>query len=118
MSCPPNTTRIIPSGGRLKCLFSPVTIPRSRMNDPRTYTPPGLALSSKSLRTREQPISFLIAEALRNPRLINLAAGLVDPLTLPVEECAAITQRVLGDVARGRSALQYDTTLGLAELRK
>jgi 2-aminoadipate transaminase len=88
------------------------------MNDPQTYTPPGLALSSKSLRTKEQPISFLIAEALRNPRLINLAAGLVDPLTLPVEECAAITQRVLSDVARGRSALQYDTTLGLAELRK
>lgn len=88
------------------------------MNDPQPYTLPGLALSSKSLRTKEQPISFLIAEALRNPRLINLAAGLVDPLTLPVEECDAITRRIFTDVVRGRSALQYDTTLGLADLRK
>src|SRR3954447_1650862 len=77
-----------------------------------------LSLSTKAKRTHEQPISFLIAEALRNPRLINLAAGLVDPLTLPVEECAEITRRILSDVPRGRSALQYDTTLGLADLRK
>src|SRR3954471_11407863 len=89
-----------------------------RMNDPQATTLTGLALSAKSLRTKEQPISFLIAEALRNPRLINLAAGLVDPLTLPVEECAAITRRILSDTARGRAALQYDTTLGLADLRK
>jgi 2-aminoadipate transaminase len=87
------------------------------MSDSEPYTLPGLALSSKSLRTKEQPISFLIAEALRNPRLINLAAGLVDPLTLPVEECDAIARRLFADVARGRSALQYDTTLGLTELR-
>src|SRR5687767_12673530 len=89
------------------------------MNESKTtYTLPGLALSAKAARTREQPISFLIAEALRNPKLINLAAGLVDPLTLPVEECDAITRRIFADVARGRSALQYDTTLGLADLRK
>jgi 2-aminoadipate transaminase len=88
------------------------------MNDPQQTTLPGLALSSKSLRTKEQPISFLIAEALRNPRLINLAAGLVDPLTLPVEECDAITRRIFADTGRGRCALQYDTTLGLADLRR
>ena len=34
-----------------------------------------LSLSAKARRTREQPISFLINEALRNPKLINLAAG-------------------------------------------
>jgi 2-aminoadipate transaminase len=88
------------------------------MHDPQTDTLPGLALSSKSVRTREQPISFLIAEALRNPGLINLAAGLVDPLTLPVEECDAITRRLFADPARGRAALQYDTTVGLAPLRQ
>lgn len=88
------------------------------MNNPQPHTVPSLALSSKSLRTKEQPISFLIAEALRNPRLINLAAGLVDPLTLPVEACDAITRRLFSDVARGRAALQYDTTLGLLDLRK
>jgi 2-aminoadipate transaminase len=77
-----------------------------------------LPLSSKARRTKEQPISFLITAALRNPRLINLAAGLVDPLTLPVEECDAITRRLFSDTSRGRATLQYDTTLGLAELRR
>jgi 2-aminoadipate transaminase len=77
-----------------------------------------LPLSSKARRTPEQPISFLINEVVRNPRLINLAAGLVDPLTLPVRECEAIAKRIFSDTARGRCALQYDTTLGLAELRQ
>lgn len=79
---------------------------------------PGLALSAKALRTKEQPISYLIATALRTPGLINLAAGLVDPLTLPVKECETITHRIFSDKARGRVALQYDTTHGLAELRR
>src|SRR5258707_7877304 len=77
-----------------------------------------LALSSKARRTKEAPISYLIATALRNPGLINLAAGLVDPLTLPVEACAKITQRLFADTTRGRAALQYDTTLGLSDLRR
>jgi 2-aminoadipate transaminase len=77
-----------------------------------------LSLSAKARRTHEQPISYLIATALRNPRLINLAAGLVDPLTLPVEECAAITHKLFSDGAAARAALQYDTTLGLADLRR
>lgn len=77
-----------------------------------------LPLSAKALRTREQPISYLIGEAMRNPNLINLAAGLVDPLTLPVKECDAITRRIFADAARGRRAIQYDTTLGLSELRQ
>jgi 2-aminoadipate transaminase len=77
-----------------------------------------LSLSAKALRTKEQPISYLIATALRNPGLINLAAGLVDPLTLPVQECESITHRIFSDKTRGRAALQYDTTQGLAELRR
>jgi 2-aminoadipate transaminase len=77
-----------------------------------------LPLSAKAARTREQPISYLIATALRNPKLINLAAGLVDPLTLPVAECESISQRIFSSTARGRAALQYDTTQGLAELRR
>ena len=77
-----------------------------------------LSLSAKAQRTREQPISFLISEAVRNPQLINLAAGLVDPLTLPVTECDAIARRIFADAGRGRCALQYDTTLGLSELRQ
>ena len=77
-----------------------------------------LPLSAKAMRTREQPISYLVAMAMRSPELINLAAGLVDPLTLPVEECRSITQRLFSDKAIGRVALQYDTTQGLAELRR
>lgn len=88
------------------------------MSDGHFTNSSGLSFSSKTLRTREQPISYLIATALRNPSLINLAAGLVDPLTLPVEECERITHRIFSDLARGRATLQYDTTLGLSELRR
>jgi 2-aminoadipate transaminase len=42
----------------------------------------------------------------------------VDPLTLPVEPTARIAHAILSDPARGRAALQYDTTLGLAGLRR
>jgi 2-aminoadipate transaminase len=80
-------------------------------------TSPPLALSAKAKRTKEAPISALIAAAVANPDLISLAAGLVDPLTLPVEECAQITQRLFSDRPRAQSVLQYDTTLGLEPLR-
>jgi 2-aminoadipate transaminase len=80
--------------------------------------PLALPLSSKAMRTKEAPISYLIAMALRNPGVINLAAGLVDPSTLPVEACGRIAAKIFGDPVRGRAALQYDTTLGLADLRR
>jgi len=79
---------------------------------------PGLGLSSKARRTGEQPISFLMAAAVGNPDLINLAAGLVDPQTLPVEATADLARRIFADPARARAALQYDTTHGLAGLRQ
>jgi 2-aminoadipate transaminase len=78
--------------------------------------PPGW--SAKAKRTREQPISFLIAEAMRDPSLVNFAAGLVDPWSLPVEDVNRISQKILSDTNHGRRALQYDTTLGLADLRR
>lgn len=56
--------------------------------------------------------------ALDDPGLINFAAGFVDPLSLPVEECLEIARRLLSDAARGRAALQYDTTIGLKALRE
>jgi 2-aminoadipate transaminase len=79
---------------------------------------PELGLSAKAKRTGEQPISFLMAAVVANPRLINLAAGLVDPLTLPVEAVEEISRKILADPGRARAALQYDTTQGLAELRR
>lgn len=75
-----------------------------------------LPLSAKARRTTEPPISYLIAAAVDNPRLISFAAGLVDPETLPAKQCAAIAARVLAD--NGQVALQYDTTRGLAALRR
>ncbi|MBA2706485.1 MAG: PLP-dependent aminotransferase family protein, partial [Gemmatimonadaceae bacterium] len=77
-----------------------------------------LSFSHKARRTQEQPINALIAAALANPRLINLAAGLVDFETLPVTEVKQATDAILSDVRRGRAALQYETTQGLAELRQ
>src|SRR5437667_5460323 len=76
-----------------------------------------LSLSAKARRTHDSPISSLMASALANPELISFAAGFVDPLTLPLKESAAISQRIFGDPQKGRSALQYDTTLGLKPLR-
>lgn len=67
---------------------------------------------------QESPISALIAAAVANPDLISFAAGLVDPLTLPVDECAAITQRILANRPWAQVALQYGTTQGLRPLRE
>jgi 2-aminoadipate transaminase len=77
-----------------------------------------LGLSAKARRTGEQPISFLMAAVLADPNLINLAAGLVDPLTLPVGPTRQIVKTIFSDDRRARAALQYDTTLGLASLRR
>jgi len=88
------------------------------MHAPNSVKSLPLGLSSRAARTQEAPISFLIATALRNPGLINLAAGLVDPSTLPVEAVREVAQRVLSDSKRAREALQYDTTIGLTGLRQ
>jgi 2-aminoadipate transaminase len=81
-------------------------------------TAPTIALSAKAGRTQEAPISALIAAAVANPDLISFAAGLVDPQTLPVDECLAITQKLFSDRKLGQVTLQYDTTRGLAPLRR
>jgi len=86
-----------------------------RANEPN---PLPVNLSQKAKRTQEAPISALIAAAVADPNLISFAAGLVDPLTLPVDECAAITQKIFADRPRAQTALQYDTTLGLRPLRQ
>ena len=76
------------------------------------------AFSQRTLRSSVQPISYLMAEALSNPGLISLAAGLVDYETLPGGEAAELAARVLGDQKGARIALQYGTTDGLKALRK
>ncbi len=79
---------------------------------------PGFGFSDKALRTQEQPISFLLAAAVSNPKLISLAAGLIDYDSLPLEAIDATAGEILRDVKAGRAALQYGTTPGLRELRE
>src|SRR5439155_4966017 len=92
------------------------------MQSKRSHSPQSshlpLAFSSKARRTREQPINALIAAAMADPSLVNFAAGLVDSHTLPTESCAEIAKTILADTVRGRAAMQYETTLGFAELRR
>lgn len=106
-----------PMGGSMDCLrawFPEIDFMDSSRSE-NTLSP---AFSAKAQRTHASPISSLIAAAIANPNLINFAAGLVDPLTLPIEECLSITRKILSDRPRAQLALQYDTTLGLAPLRQ
>lgn len=81
-------------------------------------TAAGFALSSRARRATSQPISYLMAQAVDNPHLISLAAGLVDNDTLPCAEARELLEAILADPRRGRAALQYGTTHGLLELRE
>lgn len=65
-----------------------------------------------------QAISFLMHQAVENPHVISLAAGLVDPSSLPVEEIREVIRDILSDRDFGRQALQYGTTQGSERLRE
>lgn len=85
------------------------------------YHPPmskSFHLSQKAARTNEQPITYLMAQAVSNPNMISLAAGLVDYESLPVPESEKLLGQMLRDPALARIALQYGTTHGLTELRQ
>ncbi|GBD34968.1 2-aminoadipate transaminase [bacterium HR36] len=79
---------------------------------------PAFGLSQLSLRTCDPPISYFMQQAVENPNLISLAAGLVDMETLPAVETRAHLQAILADSNSAQIALQYGTTQGLAELRQ
>jgi 2-aminoadipate transaminase len=79
---------------------------------------PEFGFSVKAKRTAPQPINYLISTALREEKLISLAAGLVDQETLPAEETARLSGELLCDEVAGKGALQYGATEGLAELRE
>lgn len=81
-------------------------------------TQPDNLLSAKALRTREPPISYLMAVALERPDLVSLAAGFVDNETLPVEAFRQTAEEIFADPEAARAALQYGTTLGYPPLRQ
>jgi len=79
---------------------------------------PTFGFSQCAGRSRQQPISYLLTQALQNPALISLAAGLVDYETLPGKEAAQLLEQILRDDSHSKIALQYGTTEGLKALRK
>ena len=59
----------------------------------------------------------MMQQAVENPDVISLAAGLVDSESLPVEPTRRAVETLLGDPRRGQAALQYGTTAGSERLR-
>jgi 2-aminoadipate transaminase len=79
---------------------------------------PEIRLSRRWHWAKDQAIGFLMQQAVENPDVISLAAGLVDPSTLPVDESREALKLILGNPERGRMALQYGTTQGSERLRE
>jgi 2-aminoadipate transaminase len=75
-------------------------------------------LSARALQTADQPISYFMQQAVENPHLISLAAGLVDCESLPADEVRAALDDLLTRPAAARAALQYGTTQGYGPLRE
>src|SRR5262249_10148243 len=75
-------------------------------------------LSQRALQTGEPPISYFMEQAVQNPNLISLAAGLVEAESLPADEVRAVVNAILGDPCAARAALQYGTTQGHLPLRE
>ncbi len=80
-------------------------------------TPAPVHVSLRSQQTADQPISYFMQQAIENPGLISLAAGLVDPGSLPADEVRSALDELLARPATARAALQYGTTQGHAPLR-
>ncbi|MFP6601873.1 MAG: PLP-dependent aminotransferase family protein [Pirellulaceae bacterium] len=73
--------------------------------------------SNRAAWAAGQPISALMSQALAHPELISLAAGFVDPMTLPGDLVQAALERLLASPEATRTALQYGTTPGVPRLR-
>src|SRR4051794_24116682 len=80
--------------------------------------PVPFSLSRRAYQTEDQPISYFMQQAVENPSLISLAAGLVDNESLPADEVRTVMQELLSDPQSAQAALQYGTTQGLAPLRE
>ncbi len=85
------------------------------MTSPTSQSP--LNLSHRWKMTADQPISFLMQQGVENPDVISLAAGLVDPATLPVDATNAAANKLFSDDSRAREVLQYGTTPGSEKIR-
>lgn len=79
---------------------------------------PDPSFSLRRRWTEKQAISYLMQQGVENPGVISLAAGLVDPGSLPVEETRQAVCELLADDRRAREVLQYGTTQGAQTLRQ
>ena len=76
-----------------------------------------LSLSTRAHQTAVPAISYFMEQGVQNPNLISLAAGLVDPVSLPAEEVRAVVNELLAERTSTQAAMQYGTTQGYAPLR-
>lgn len=75
-------------------------------------------LSTLGRRTGPPAISWLMNLTLAHPKLISLAAGFTDNVSLPVDEARALLDEILSAPRTGQPALQYGTTAGDPLLRE
>jgi 2-aminoadipate transaminase len=73
--------------------------------------------ASMADRASAQAIGFLMQQGIENADCLSLAAGFVDPETLPVDLVRETTAKLMGGPA-GKSTLQYGTTPGSDSLRE
>lgn len=69
-------------------------------------------------RASEQAIGYLMQQGIENADCLSLAAGFVDPKTLPVDLIRTTTSELLASQSAGETALQYGTTFGANGLRE
>jgi 2-aminoadipate transaminase len=73
--------------------------------------------ASMADRASAQAIGFLMQQGIENADCLSLAAGFVDPETLPVDLVREATVKLMGGPA-GKPTLQYGTTPGSDSLRE
>lgn len=83
------------------------------MTTPQEFQPAAMAT-----RASEQAIGYLIQQGIENADCLSLAAGFVDPVTLPVDLVRCTTAALLNEENTARTALQYGTTQGAETLRE
>ncbi len=83
-----------------------------------THASAGYQPSQRARWAGGQPISQLMAYALEDPSRISLAAGFVDPETLPTDLAREALAALFQDPHAACAALQYGTTPGHPPLRE
>ena len=78
----------------------------------------GYPFSRRAHLATGQPIGKLMAQALKYPHLVSLAAGFVDNATLPCEATERCFREICADPGVLKRALQYSSTAGSVELRE